>query len=133
MNRRSPIILLFFILTSLCSLAQTEVRKDSAINDDDSLGVFEKVDIEASFPGGDIAWIKFLQHNLRGDVPAENGAPAGIYTVWVQFIVDRQGLMTDLKALTDIGYGMEKEVLRLIKISPQWQPAIQNGRPVKSL
>lgn len=95
--------------------------------------IFEKVDIEASFPGGDMAWKKFLEQNLRGDAASENGAPSGKYTVWVQFIVDKEGKITDVKALTNNGYGMEKEVLRIIKIGPQWQPASQNGRNGQSI
>jgi protein TonB len=103
-----------------------EVKKD----DEDKL--FEKVEIEAEFPGGPVAWKKFLEKNLRGDVPVENGAPAGRYTVWVQFVVDKEGNVSDVKALTNFGYGMEEEALRVIKKVPQWKPAIQNGRNVKA-
>jgi len=113
---------------SPAATAQNEIRTDTLIDDP----AFEKVDIEAGFPGGDPAWKKFLEKNLRGDVATENGAPAGIYMVLVQFIVDKEGNLSDIKPLTNWGYGMEKEVLRLLKISPKWSPAIQNGRAVKA-
>src|SRR5215831_11776721 len=100
--------------------------------DDDENKIFEKVEIEASFPGGDAAWKKFLERNLRADVATENGAPAGQYTVWVQFVVDKEGNVSDVKALTSHGYGMEDEAVRVIKKGPQWKPAIQNGRNVKA-
>lgn len=100
--------------------------------DDDENKIFEKVEIEASFPGGDGAWKKYLERNLRGEVAQDNGAPAGSYTVWVQFVVDKEGNISDVKALTSHGYGMEDEAVRVIKKGPQWKPAQQNGRVVKA-
>ena len=100
--------------------------------EDDENKIFEKVEVEASFPGGDGAWRKFLERNLRGDVATENGAPAGTYTVVVQFVVDKEGNVSDVKPLTSHGYGMEDEAVRVIKKGPQWKPAIQNGRNVKA-
>jgi len=47
-------------------------------------------------------------------------------------VVDKEGNITDVKALTNNGYGMEEEVVRLIKKGPQWQPASQHGRMVKA-
>ena len=100
--------------------------------DEDENKIFEKVEVEAAFPGGDAAWRKFLERNLRGDVASEAGAPAGSYTVWVQFVVDKEGNVSDVKALTSHGFGMEDEAVRVIKKGPQWKPAIQNGRNVKA-
>jgi len=89
--------------------------------------VFEKVEIEPSFPGGVNGWREFLQKNLRTTVPVDSGASAGTYTVVAQFIVHRDGSISDLKTLTNHGHGMESEVLRVMKKSPNWIPAIQNG------
>src|SRR5436190_9924297 len=100
--------------------------------EDDENKIFEKVEVEAAFPGGDAAWKKFLERNLRADVAMENGAPAGQYTVWVQFVVDKEGNVSDVKALMTHGFGMVDEAVRVIKKGPQWKPAIQNGRNVKA-
>jgi len=94
--------------------------------------VFEKVDVEATFSGGESAWRKYLERNLDPNVPVENGAPIGIYTVVVQFIVDKTGTISDIKALTNFGYGMEQEVVRIIQKGPSWTPASQNNRTVKA-
>ncbi|MCU7548104.1 energy transducer TonB [Chitinophagaceae bacterium LB-8] len=94
--------------------------------------IFDKVEIEAEFPGGLSAWSRYLQNKLNSNTPAENGAPNGSYTVVVQFIVDKQGNISDVKALTNHGYGMEEEAIRVIKRGPQWTPAIQNGRNVNA-
>ena len=91
MNHRVTLIGLFVTTISFTSIAQNDTHHDTLLvkgSDSSDYKIFEKVDIEASFPGGDMAWRKFLEHNLRGDVVAENGAPSGNYTVWVQFIVD---------------------------------------------
>jgi hypothetical protein len=90
----------------------------------------DKVDIEAAFPGGVGAWRKFLNSNLDAVVPINNGAPAGEYTVFVQFVVNRDGSLQDIKPLTKMGYGMEDEVTKLMKNSPKWLPAIIDGKPV---
>lgn len=94
--------------------------------------VFEKVETFAAYPGGLPAWGKYLQKNLNADVPVKNGAPAGRYTVKVQFIVDKEGNIVEPKALTRLGYGMEEEVIRIILKSGQWKPAMQGGRHVKA-
>lgn len=94
--------------------------------------IFERVEIEASFPGGENAWREFLQNNLRAETPATFGAPEGRYTVLIQFIVDKEGKLSEFKPLTRYGYGMENEVIRLLKKSPLWTPAQQNGRKVKA-
>jgi protein TonB len=93
---------------------------------------FTKVEIEAAFPGGEGQWRKFLERNLNASTPVDNGAPAGSYTVVVQFIVDKEGNVSDVKALTNHGYGMEEEAVKVIKRGPKWTPAVQNGRQVKA-
>jgi protein TonB len=69
--------------------------------------VFEKVEVEARFPGGVNGWKEFLQKNLKSTVPVENGADKGTYTVVVRFIVHKDGSISDLKTLTNHGHGME--------------------------
>lgn len=99
---------------------------------DDENKIFEKVEIEAKFPGGDAAWKRYLERNLSNFNPADNGAPAGTYTTYIQFVVDKDGNISDVKALTNYGYGMEDEAIKVIKKGPNWEPAIQNGRKVKA-
>lgn len=99
---------------------------------EDENKIFDKVEIEAGFPGGDIAWRKFLTNNLNAEVPIDNGAPSGKYTVYVQFVVDKEGNISDVRGLTNNGYGMEQEAVRVIKKGPKWTPAVQNGRNVKA-
>jgi periplasmic protein TonB len=100
--------------------------------DDDENKIFDKVEVEASFPGGDAKWRQYLERNCNGQVATDQGAPEGTYTTIVQFVVDKEGNISDVKALTNHGYGMEEEAMRTIKKGPNWKPANQNGRPVKA-
>jgi periplasmic protein TonB len=93
---------------------------------------FTKVEIDAEFPGGLSAWKRYLERNLNQNVASDNGAPAGTYRVVVQFIVDKEGNVSDVKPMTSFGYGLEQEAVRAIKNGPKWTPAIQNGRQVKA-
>ncbi|MEI9946146.1 MAG: energy transducer TonB [Chitinophagaceae bacterium] len=94
--------------------------------------IFEKVEIEAKFKGGEAAWRKYLERNLNPNAPIDNGAPEGTYTVYVQFVVSKDGSISDVRALTNHGYGMEAEAVKVIKRGPAWEPAVQNGRQVNA-
>lgn len=106
--------------------------QENTVSDTAKNGIFEKVDEKAGFPGGQQGWRQYLQKNLNINTPVEHGAPNGKYTVLVQFIVDVDGSISEIKALTEEGYGMEKEVLRIIKKSGLWIPAVLNGKKVKA-
>ncbi len=91
--------------------------------------IWEKVEVDAKFKGD---WPKFLLRNLRGEVPVENGAPAGRHMVIIQFVVDVDGTVSDIRPLTNIGFGMEEEAIRVLKKSDKWTPAFQNTQHVKA-
>lgn len=123
------ILIFLFVQISISLVSQTLDFPDSTTSEN---RIFEKVDFEATFPGGLPAWKKHLEKNLKPTVPIDNGAPVGNYTVVVQFIVDKEGIVSDIKALTNFGYGMEQEVIRVIQKGPRWLAANQNGRKVKA-
>ena len=81
--------LLFFLFFSLYSFSQ--------ITDNEK--VFTQVEKEAQFQGGADGWLKFMTENLRAEVAANSGAPIGNYTVKVQFIVDKEGTVKNVKAV----------------------------------
>lgn len=87
---------------------------------------------EAYFPGEEAAWRSFIEHTLNPDVPVTKGAPVGVYKVMIQFVVDTKGSIKDIKPLTKFGFGMEQEVMRMLRKSPAWIPAIQFGRNVNA-
>ncbi|HEY0059981.1 MAG TPA: hypothetical protein VGB56_12675 [Flavisolibacter sp.] len=87
---------------------------------------------EATAKGGISQWIRYLERSLNSEVPVKNRAPYGTYEVAVQFVVDIEGKIIDISPLTRFGYGMEEEVVRVLKNAPTWAPAEQFGRKVKA-
>ncbi len=87
------------------------------------------VQVQAKFIGN---WEKFLLRHLNGNVPVDNGANPGRYQIVVQFVVDVDGSVSDIKPITNLGYGMEQEAMRVLKKATKWEPAWQNGRQVKA-
>jgi len=90
---------------------------------------FTKVEIESSYPGGTAAWQRYLLKTLRYPQDAQDNEVQG--TVVVQFIVDKAGVVSDVKAISG-PQELQDEAVRVIKKSGQWTPAVQNGRKVKS-
>jgi periplasmic protein TonB len=95
--------------------------------------VFQRVEIESEFPGGQKAWTSFIGKNLNVDIAQKNGAKTRNYKVVVRFIVDKDGTLSDFVLDKNPGYGTGEEVIRMLKKSPKWKPAMQNGVVVKSI
>jgi protein TonB len=93
---------------------------------------FTKVEKEAKFPGGMEAWKRFLERTLNSNVAADDGAATGLYTVKVQFIVDKKGVISHVEAIEvpKACPSCGPEAVKVIKKGPNWEPAIQNGTPV---
>jgi protein TonB len=101
----------------------------------DTVGIFEKVEVEASYPGGESAWKKFLERNLRADAPMKEVPRKTKYfeqTAICQFIVCKDGSICDIKVVNKVLASIKKEVERVIKLSGNWVPAQQDGRTVKA-
>jgi protein TonB len=99
--------------------------------DDDDGRTWYKVETDAAFPGGPAAWLRFLNRNLR--VPDEAMSIGISGQVVVQFIVDKDGNVSDVEAISGPERGgLREEAVRVIRKSGKWTPALQNGRYVKA-
>lgn len=87
---------------------------------------------DASYPGGPDAWRRHLEKNLDAFTPVRNGAPVGTYNVIIQFAIDAEGKISNITPLTQIGYGLEEEAVKVIKSSGKWIPAQRFGKNVKA-
>lgn len=123
-----PLLCLLFSLRATSQVTPA-AAPDSVLADG---SIFTTVEVEAGFPGGVSGWINYLRKNLNANVPADNEAPIGKYTVIVKFAVGTDGSLSDIAAETSLGYGMEKEVLRIIRNSGKWEPAIKDGKPIRA-
>lgn len=108
----------------------TKVVEIKKVDDENAIVTF--VQIDAAFPGGQDAWLNYLRNNLRGEIPVDNGATAGKYTVVVRFVVSLDGSVSDVKCENDPGFGMCEEAVRVIKKTKNWTPAINNGKHVNA-
>jgi len=84
----------------------------------------------ASFQEGQSDWMAFLNDNLNSELSVKNGAPVGTYEVIVSFMIGKNGKLTNISALTNHGFGMEAEAVRVIKKSPKWNSEIYLGKPI---
>ena len=98
---------------------------------EDENQVFTKVEVEAAFPGGESKWIQYVTREIerRIDELTEDGQ-AG--TCVVQFIVDKEGNVSNVEATTMKSSKLAEIAVNAIKKGPKWIPAIQNGRQVKA-
>lgn len=102
-----------------------EAKKDSLKSAE-----FTMIEVEAEFPGSLGGWRKFLEKNLNYPERAINNNKQG--TVVVQFIVDTEGKILEPRIYKSVEYSLDEEALRIIRKSPRWIPAVQNGKKVKA-
>jgi hypothetical protein len=84
------------------------------------------IEIKPDFPGGMDEFNKFIEKNLNG--PSVAGLKGKVY---VTFVIEKDGSLSDIKVLRDIGYGTGKEAIRILELSPKWLPGEQNGKKVR--
>lgn len=73
--------------------------------------------------------MKFLRDNIKYPQIARESGIQG--TVYVTFVVEKDGRVTDIRVLRGIGGGCDEEAVRVIKAMPRWQPGKQRGKPVR--
>ena len=86
------------------------------------------IEVKPDFPGGINKFYKYVGDNYQ--TPEEDGLNGKVY---VTFVVEKDGSLTDIKVIRDIGYGTGKEAIRVLKKSPRWSPGEQNGKKVRVL
>ncbi|MFT6940337.1 MAG: protein TonB [Cyclobacteriaceae bacterium] len=114
-----------------------EVTEDLIVEDivfeeepeEDIEEVFTIVENQPEFPGGMPAFYKFVGDNMTYPAQARRMGIEG--RVFVQFVVDRDGSVTEVKAVKGIGAGCDQEAERVLRMSPKFKPGKQRGRSVK--
>lgn len=100
-------------------------------DDTDYGGIFTKVEVESMYPGGGPAWARFLNKNLANNYPQDAIDNEIQGKVEIMFIVDSMGNVSNVEAVAGPKELWDAAV-KVIKKSGKWEPAIQNGRHVKS-
>jgi periplasmic protein TonB len=91
--------------------------------------VFTIVEQYPAFVGGDIAFKRFIQINLKYPAQAIKMGIEG--RVFVQFVVEKNGSLTEVSVLKGIGGGCDEAAVKIIQKSAVWKPGKQRGRPVR--
>ncbi|WP_276348284.1 M56 family metallopeptidase [Daejeonella sp. JGW-45] len=90
---------------------------------------FSTVEVLPEFAGGMAGWGKYMQANLKYPEEAKKARVTG--RVIMQFVVEKDGSLSEIKVLRGIGSGADEEATRVLANSPRWKPGIQEGRPVR--
>ena len=91
--------------------------------------IFNIVEDQPEFPGGLAAFYKYFGSKMKYPSQARRMGVEG--RVYLQFVVDRDGSVTDIKAVKGIGAGCEEEAVRVMKTVPKFKPGKQRGKPVR--
>ena len=96
--------------------------------DDNNIYNTAGIEVKPDFPGGMEKFYRYVGNNYR--TPEEEGLKGKVY---VTFVVEKDGSLTDIKVVRDIGFGTGKEAIRVLQKCPKWNPGEQNGKKVRVL
>jgi protein TonB len=105
------------------------VAKEEVVEEEKTEEIFTIVEEGAEPDGGYDAFYKYVGKQLKYPAQARRMGVEG--KVYVQFVVDKDGSITDVKSMKGIGAGCDEEAVRVIQGAPKWKPGKQRGRPVK--
>lgn len=105
-----------------------EIQQEE-IQDVEEEEIFLVVEQMASFPGGPGELNKYLAKNIKYPQQARETGTQG--KVFLTFVVEKDGSITDIRVLRDIGSGCGEEAIRVVKTMPKWTPAKQRGKTVR--
>ncbi len=91
--------------------------------------IFTVVEVMPQYPGGDEARIKFLIDNMHYPAEAMKNGIQG--TVYITFVVETDGSVSNVKVLRGVGSGLEEEAMRVVNLMPKWTPGTQSGKAVR--
>lgn len=89
------------------------------------------VEVMPEFPGGIQKFYQYIGQNYRYPAAATKAGVSG--RIYIQFVIEKDGSVTDVKVLNGLGYGTTEEAVRVIKRSPRWKSGIQKGKKVRVL
>jgi len=102
-----------------------EVVEDEVVEQE----IFKIVEEMPSFPGGEAKLMEFVAKNVKyPQIARETGIPGRVF---VNFVVEPDGSVSNVSVLRGIGGGCDEEAMRVVKTMPKWKPGKQRGKPVR--
>lgn len=123
---------LFFTLVSLFSYSQEETspsKKEALpVYDENTVYNTSGIEFKPEYPGGMSEFYKYIGKKYR--TPKVKGLQGKVF---VTFIIEKDGSVSNVKVLRDIGHGTGEEAIRVLENSKKWIPGEQNGKKVRVL
>lgn len=118
--------LLLFVFSTKATAQKGSNKADVKDKDLYTMANIEKL---PEFPGGLTEFYKFIGKKFKMPAEAQKNKLEG--KAYMQFIIEKDGSLSDIKTLQDPGYGIGDEATRVLKLSPKWTAATQEGKPVR--
>ena len=128
MRRFRLLLLLIGIVVPSFFYAQDK-QKGNAVQGSDAEYAFEQLEVKPEFPNGNEGLAKYLSDNIKYPKKALKNSITG--KVFVQFVIDKTGKVTNVVAVRGVEKSLDKEAVRVIKSMPKWKPGMKDGQPVK--
>lgn len=93
----------------------------------ETTAVVNDIERHPEFPGGILEFYKFIGKNFKSPADKIEGK------ILVEFMIEKDGSLSEFQVVKDLGFGLGDEAIRVLKLSPKWNPGIQNGQPVRVL
>ena len=105
------------------------LQADGKLTSEEMNLVFRKTEIDPQPPGGMRAFMEYIGQHYEYPQAAIDAEVNGL--IQVAFVVERDGSLTDMKIVKDLGYGTGEAAIRVLQRSSKWTPGVQNGRTVR--
>ncbi|TVQ14496.1 MAG: TonB family protein [Bacteroidetes bacterium] len=133
-----PFLVAAFMIQS-CDIGDKPAETEATVSDVEEIKqyeapeysgkIYDNVDQDPEFIGGQSELMKYLQSNLTYPTQARTDSVQG--TVFVTFVVEKDGKINDVKILRGVSNELDTVSLRVVKAMPDWKPGYQEGEPVR--
>ncbi|CAH0168810.1 hypothetical protein SRABI27_01547 [Pedobacter sp. Bi27] len=117
--------LIFLALTGIAMCLNQAKAQDNS----NKVYDFVSVEKQPAFPGGISNFYRYLSHEIKYPEAAKRNNTKG--KVFASFIVEKNGTLADIQIIRSLSPETDKEAVRVLNKSPRWNPALQNGIPVR--
>ena len=121
--------LIMMSLMAICCLTTVLAQKTVVSQKDQKEDPFNVVEDMPAFPGGMEAMIQFISSNIKYPADVKKQKVDG--RVLVNFVVEKDGSITEVKVIKPAFPSLDAEAVRVVKAMPKWKPGYQNGKAVR--
>ena len=134
-----PVLALLLIVNARASAQQAKQTEQTAyetiikdatdvkmVNND---SIYQMVEVMPEFPGGTAKMMDYLSKNIKYPEEAKEKGISG--RVFLSFVIEKDGAVSNVKVAKGIGKECDDEALRVVKAMPKWKPGLMKGKPVR--